>query len=189
MFPNVLPTAPLFLSPSPFCFLHGPSPPPGLTSPHPYSHALLLLMSPCPSCVAPPRRSLVCCPDGGPQPGRSWKMKEVQLLPLGMGCDGKKVHGNLPFSQNLYFSSTQELLLDELQLCVDVEESRNAINSRCQSFCLQTLGIVGLGQAPHSPLQTKRSYLGDPLGRSTALLPSLFIWMAPCVSQPGKPAD
>lgn len=57
------------------------------------------------------------------------------------------------------------------------------------SSSVSRLGIVGLGQVPHSPLQTKWPYLGDPLGRSIALPPSLFGWMAPCISQLGKPAD
>lgn len=63
--------------------------------------------------------------------------------------DGKKVHGNSPSSE--VFSCIQELLLDGLQLHPDMEDSRNATNSICQSFSLQTLGIVGLGQVAHSP--------------------------------------
>lgn len=61
----------------------------------------------------------------------------------GLWWDGWKVHGNSPFSQNLYFSCLQELLLDGLQLCLDVEESRNAVNARHQSFCcrLQALWV------------------------------------------------
>lgn len=92
-FPNMLPTASLCLSPSPFCFLHSPYPSLGVTSPHPYFHALLLLMSSCPSCVALPQVELsvlscIILAAGGPQLGQSWKRKEVQLLPLGVGSDG-----------------------------------------------------------------------------------------------------
>lgn len=76
----------------------------------------------------------------------------MQLLPLGREpwWDGKKVHGNLPSSE--VFSCIQELLLDGFQLHPDMEDSRNAINSICQSFCLQIPSIVSLGQVPHRPL-------------------------------------
>lgn len=62
----------------------------------------------------------------------------------GLWWDGRKAHGNSPFSQNLYFSfCIQELLLDGLQLHFDVEESRNAVNTTHQPFCcrLQALFV------------------------------------------------
>lgn len=60
----------------------------------------------------------------------------------GLWWDGRKVHGNSPFSQNLYFSCIQKLLLDGLQLCCDMEESRNALNARHQSFCSRLQALL-----------------------------------------------
>lgn len=66
----------------------------------------------------------------------------------GLWWDGRKVHGNSPFSQNLYFSCIQELLLDGLQLCCDTEESRNALNARHQFFCSRLQALLVWAQFP-----------------------------------------
>lgn len=157
----------------------------GATPPHPYF--LVLYCSQCHCAYPVLLPALFSLPEHYSR-GEAGRMGASFTTGHGLWWDGRKVHGNSPFSQHLCFSCIQELLLDGHQLCLDVEVSRNTVNARHQSFCCSVQALLVWVQFPK--VLCKLSDSTEVTLWAGALLchpPSLAGWLLASPSQPSLP--
>lgn len=174
-FPKMLPTAPLFLSPSPFFFLDSPSSSLGATPLHPYFLTLYYSQCHCAHLVLLP--ALFALPEdhSGAEAGRRNRCSFYHWAWAVVGWEEGPWQLTI-FIEFVYFLHPGAAA-GWTSTFLDVGESRNAVNARQSVFLFQTPDIIGLGPVPQSPLQTRWPYRGEPLGRCIALPPSLFSWI------------
>lgn len=137
----MLPTASLFLSPSPFCFLDSPSSSLGAPPPRPYFLTLYCSQCHCAHPVLLP--ALFSLPEdcSGGEAGRRNRCSFYHWAWAVVGWEEGPWQLTIFTESN--FSCIQELLLGGHQHHFDMEESRNAVNAMHQSFCcrLQALFV------------------------------------------------